>query len=88
MDQKTNRLIDVDATPEQIEAALQCLEAEKRKRLEARVAAREVVTVPVTVLNDQDEENLEDKTKALVLDLVRIDTGVPRSTEGIGTSEA
>jgi hypothetical protein len=44
--------------------------------------------VPVTVLNDQDEENPEDKTKALVLDLVRIDTGVPRSTEGIGTSEA
>ena len=42
-----SRLIDVDAlTSEQVLEALQRLEAEKRKRFEARVAAGEVVTVP------------------------------------------
>jgi hypothetical protein len=84
-------------TPEQIEAALQRLEAEKRKRFEARVAAGEVVTVPVMVLIDQDQEaqeavkaaairrhladNPQDKGKELVLDLLYIDTGVPRSDD-------
>jgi hypothetical protein len=95
MDQKTNRLIDVEAlTSEQVLEALQRLEAEKRKRFEARVAAGEVVTVLVIVLIEDDVEaakaaaiqrhladNPQDKDKELVLDLVRIDTGVPRSDE-------
>jgi glutaminase len=92
-EQKPNRLMDIDVlTPEQIEAALQHLEAEKQKRFEARVAAGEIAVVSVMVLNDQDEEavkaaaierhladNPQDKGKELVLDLVYIDTGVPRS---------
>ena len=95
MNEQKPNLIDVETlTPEQIEAALQRLEAEKRKRFEARVAAGEVVTVPVIVLIEDDVEaakaaaiqrhladNPQDKDKELVLDLVRIDTGVPRSDE-------
>jgi hypothetical protein len=94
-EQKPNRLIDVEAlTPEQIEAALQRLEAEKQKRFEARVAAGEIAVVSVMVLNDQDEAavkaaaiehhlaaNPQDKSKELVLDVLYIDTGVPRSAE-------
>src|SRR5262245_32949011 len=101
-EQKPNQPINVDAlTPEQVLEALQRLEAEKRKRLEARVAAGEVVMVRVIILIDQDDEaakaaaierhlaeNPQDKSKELVVELLRIDTGVPRSTEGIGTSEA
>src|SRR5262245_21776604 len=102
MDQKTNRPIDVESlTSEQVLEALRHLETEKRKRFEARVAAGEVVTVPVIVLIEDDveaakaaaiqrhlDDNPQDKDKKLVLDLVRIDTGVPGSTEDIGTSEA
>jgi hypothetical protein len=48
--QKTN-LIDVAAlTPEQIKVVLQRLEAEKRKRFEARVAAGEIAVVSVMIL--------------------------------------
>ena len=48
MDQKTNRPIDVEAlTSEQVQAALQRLEAEKRKRFEARVSAGEIAVVSV-----------------------------------------
>jgi hypothetical protein len=88
-----------ELTSEQVDATLQRLQAEKRKRLEARVAAGEIAVVSVIVLNDQDEdsvkaaaierhhaENPQDKDKELVLDLVYIDTGVPRSAEGTGTS--
>jgi hypothetical protein len=95
MNQQKPNLIDVETlTPEQIEAALQRLEAEKRKRFEARVAAGEIAVVSVMVLIDQDEEavkaaaierhlleNPQDKSKELVLDLLYIDTGVPRSPE-------
>ena len=93
--QKTSRLIDVDAlTSEQVLEALQRLEAEKRKRFEARVAAGEIVTVTAMVLHDQDQEaakaaaiarhladNPQDKGKELVLELIVINTGVPRSDE-------
>jgi hypothetical protein len=95
MDQKTNRPIDVEAlTSEQLLEALQRLEAEKRRRFEARVAAGEVVTVHAMALIDQDlgavkaaaierhlADNPQDKGKELVLDLLYIDTGVPRSDE-------
>ena len=94
-EQKPNQLMDIDVlTPEQIEAALHRLEAEKRKRFEARVAAGEIAVVSVMVLIDQDEEavkaaaierhladNPQDKGKELVLDLLYIDTGVPRSDD-------
>jgi glutaminase len=94
-EQKPNRLMDIDVlTPEQVQAALQRLEAEKRKRFEARVAAGEIAVVSVMVLHDQDQEaakaaaiarhladNPQDKSKELVLELIVINTGVPRSDE-------
>ena len=94
-EQKPNQLMDIDVlTPEQIEAALHRLEAEKRKRFEARVAAGEIAVVSVVVLNDQNEaavkaaaierhlaDNPQDKGKELVLELIVINTGVPRSDE-------